>query len=109
MRVLFVPASGSWSFAPQAPPASWAIPVGGDSGLLFLLATTAGSTPVNGEGVVFTVVLDGGVPYVSACMENGQDVVVIPPGTTSIEVTAVKGCNAGPDTTDALVWAVSDT
>ena len=70
-------------------------------------ATTPGSTPVDGTGVVFTVVLDGGAPYISACMENGQDAIIIPPGTPSIEVTAAYNCNGGADITTAEVWAVS--
>lgn len=80
---------------------------GSDGGTVYLQAETLGSSPVNGEGVVFTVVINGGVPYVSACMENGTDTVVVPPGSVSIEVTAVFGCNAGPDPTTATVWAVS--
>lgn len=75
--------------------------------MLYLEATTPGSTPVDGEGIIFTVVIDAGAPYDSPCMENGIDVVVIPPGTTSIEVTAVTGCNAGLDPTGGRVWAVS--
>lgn len=106
MRTLFVPAAGSWSFPPQSPPASW-VP-GSDSGVLYLSATTVGSSPINGEGIIFTVVIDGGAPYNSPCMENGVDTVVIPPGTTSIEVTAVTGCNGGTDPTTGSVWAVSD-
>lgn len=106
MRTLFVPDAGSWSFPPQAPPASWT--PGADGGTIYLLAQTFGSTPVDGEGVIFTVVIDGGAPYVSACMENGLDTVVVPPGSTSIAITVATGCNAGPDTTTPTVWAVSN-
>jgi hypothetical protein len=104
MRTLHVPASGSWSFPPQSPPATW-VP-GADGGNVYLFAQTNGCSP-DGEGVIFTVVIDGGAPYNSACMENGVDVVPIPPGTVSIEITEVKGCNAGPDTTDTQVWGLS--
>ncbi len=105
VRTLFIPAAGTWSFAPQEPPATW-VP-GADGGIIYLEAVTDGSSPVDGDGVIFTVTLDGGVPYVSACMENGQDTVIVPPGTVLIEITAAFGCNAGVDPTMASCWAVS--
>jgi hypothetical protein len=70
-------------------------------------ALTFGSTPVDGQGVIFTVSFDGLVVYTSACMENGVDSFPVPPGTVLIEVTAAFGCNAGVDVTTASAWAVS--
>ena len=105
MRTLFVPASGSWSFPPEEAPVSW-VP-GSDGGELTLDAVTDGSSPVDGEGVIFSVILDGILVYTSACMENGSDTVPVPPGTLTIEVTVVKGCNGGPDETRALVSGVA--
>lgn len=107
-RVQHIPAAGSWSFPPQSAPATFTLPANADGGTLFLQATTPGSTPVDGDGVIFTVVIDGGAPYNSPCMEEGVDTVIIPPLSTTIEVTVVNGCNAGPSPTGTTVWAVSD-
>lgn len=103
MRTLFYPDPLSWSFPPEAAPVAWTLPVGNNGGNITLEAVTAGSSPVDGEGVVFTVDFDGVPAYTSACMENGTDVVVVPPGTLTIDVTVVRGCNAGPDPTEAFV------
>lgn len=103
MRTLFYPDPVSWSFPPENAPVAWNLPVGNNGGSITLEAVTAGSSPVNGEGVIFSVEFDGVLAYTSACMENGQDVVVVPPGTLTIDVTVVRGCNGGPDPTDATV------
>lgn len=107
MRTLFVPTATSWSFPPQSTPAAWALPVGNPGGTVYLQASTFGSTPVDGEGVTFEVSFDGVLAYTSACMENGVDTVPVPPGTLTIDITSVNGCNAGPDVTTNSVWAVS--
>lgn len=82
---------------------TWALPVGNNGGNITLEAVTAGSSPVDGEGVIFDVSFDGVPSYTSACMENGTDIVPVPPGTLLIEVTVVRGCNGGADPTDATV------
>lgn len=104
-RVVHIPSGTSWSFPSEPAPVSWNLPPGNNGGSITLEAVTAGSSPVNGEGVIFTVTLDGGPGafYTSACMENGTDIVPVPPGTLTIDVTVVRGCNGGADPTDANV------
>lgn len=102
-RTQMVPSSGSWSFPDQSPPVSWTLPAGSAGGDISLTAITQGSTPVDGEGVIFQVDVDGAPFYTSACMETGVDIVAIPPGTLTIDVTVTRGCNGGPDVTDASV------
>jgi hypothetical protein len=101
--VLFSPNAGAWSFPSEAAPVFWNLPVGSRAGNITLVATTSGSTPINGDGVVFTVRFDGLIVYTSACMTNGGDMVAVPPGTLTIQVTFVRGCNGGPDTTNPTV------
>lgn len=82
---------------------AWSLPVGNNGGNITLEAVTAGSSPVDGEGVIFSVDFDGVLAYTSACMENGTDIVPVPPGTLTIDVTVVRGCNGGLDATTATV------
>lgn len=103
MRTLFVPSGTSWSFPPESAPVAWNLPVGNNGGNITLTAATSGSTPINGDGVIFSVLFNGVPSYTSACMTNGSDIVVVPPGTLTIGVTFVRGCNGGPDTTNATV------
>ncbi len=104
-RVQFVPSGSTWSFDPESAPVSWAIPAGAGGGLT-LSASTPGSTPVDGEGVIFSVSFNGVPSYTSACMENGTDMVAVPPGTTQIDVTVARGCAGGAvPTTDTVSGA----
>lgn len=102
-RVLFIPSALSWSFPEESAPVSWVLPPGNAGGSITLRAATSGSTPIDGDGVIFTVRFEGLVVYTSACMENGTDIVAVPPGTLLIGVTFVRGCNGGSDTTNAFV------
>lgn len=102
--VQFVPSSTSWFFDPVATPTGVInLPVGNNGGNIYLDASTSGSPPVDGEGVIFSVEFDGIPSYTSACMENGSDTVPVPPGTLTISVTSVSGCNGGFETTQATV------
>lgn len=103
-RVIFCPSAGTWSFGPIfAFPFAYVFPPGNPGGEITLSATTAGSTPVNGQGAQFTVSIDGGGPGAGPCLENGSYTVTIPPGATTLDISVAKGCNGGPDTTDADV------
>ena len=98
-----IPNATSWSFPSEPAPVSWVLPPGNNGGSITLEALTAGSSPVFGEGVIFSVFFDAVLAYTSACMENGTDVVAVPIGTLAIDVTVVRGCNGGTDPTDANV------
>ncbi len=106
-RVLFVPAAGSWSFDPQAPPVTWLLPANAHAGTVFMGATTPGSTPINGTGVIFTITIDGVLAYTSACMETGTDSFPIPANSTSVAVAIASGCHGGSDVTVGSTYAVS--
>lgn len=108
-RVLFVPASGTWSFdTTTALPVTWTLPAAAKAGTVYLTASTVGSTPINGTGVIFTVTIDGVLAYTSACMENGSDSFPIPANTTTVTVAKTSGCHGGSDVTSGSSSAVSD-
>lgn len=107
-QTLFVPSTGTWSFSPATPPVTWTLPAGAKAGTVFMQATTTGSAPVNGTGVIFSVLFDGVLSYTSACMENGTDSVAVPPGVTTVSVSFVSGCHGGVTSTNASASAVSN-
>lgn len=104
MRTLHVPSPTSWSLPPTAAPFTVPLPPDADPGNLIL---TAASDCENGEGIIFTVTLDGGVPIVSPCLTDGTYVVPIPAGTVLIDVAVATGCNAGPCPTTGTGTGVS--
>lgn len=102
-RVLFVPSATTWSFDEQAPPFTWTLPAGNGGGNINLGALTSGSTPLDPQGIIFSVSFDGVLSYTSACMTSGGVTVPVPPGTLSIGVTTATGCNGGVDITTGSV------
>ncbi len=102
-RVLFIPTATTWSFDEQAPPVAWTLPGGNGGGNINLGALTSGSTPLNPQGVIFSVSFDGVLTYTSPCMTSGGVTVPVPPGTLTIDVTMATGCNGGTDVTSGSV------
>jgi len=86
----------------RVPPGVGIIP-GGDPTGLTLTASTTGSSPSDGEGVIFRVFVDGLLFYTSACMENGSDFVIIPVTAAIVTFSRTYGCNGGPDPTTGTV------
>ncbi len=108
-RVLMVPAAGAWSFAIDADqlPFTFAFPAGSKAGgITFTAVNGGGSTPINPQGAIGTIVVDGGAPDSTACLTNGSQTLAVAPGATSVLISVAYGCNAGPDTTVVTVSGV---
>ncbi len=104
-----VPSAGAWSFSIDASqlPFAFAFPTGAKAGdIIFTATSNSGSTPIDPEGVIGSVVIDGGAPLSTACLENGSESIAIPPGSATLVVSAVYGCGAGPDPTTLVVSGV---
>ena len=107
-RVLLVPAVGAWSFSfdEGQMPLTLSLPSGAFAGEVIFTATTYGDTPVDAQGAIGTVVIDGGGPNNTACLENGSQSIAIPANSTTLALSIAKGCNAGPDATTMTISGV---
>lgn len=105
-RVNYIPPSTQWSFGVSFDqlPLTIAVPVGADPGNIHVEAfNQGGSTPIDPEGVIVSVVFDADPPIDTPCLTVGSDDIPVPGGTLSITISAVKGCNAGPDPTGVTI------
>lgn len=109
-RVLMVPSAGSWSFSLSAAdlPVTITLPAGAKHGeVTFTATSTTGSTPIDPQGGIGTVVIDGGAPNNTACLQNGSESIAIPANSTTLAISTALGCHAGPDPTDIVVSGVT--
>ncbi len=107
-RVLLIPAVGAWSFSfdEGQMPLTLTLPAGAFAGDVIFTASTTGDTPVDPQGAIGTVVIDGGAPQNTACLDNGSQAIAIPANTTTIALSIAKGCGAGVDPTTMTISGV---
>ncbi len=108
-RILYVPSPTSWAFAfgEGDLPQTFTLPAGADAGEVIFTASDGGGSPPDPEGVIGTVVIDGGAPIDTACLTVGSESIPIPALSTTVTVSVAKGCNAGPDPTIVEVSGVN--
>lgn len=107
-RVLYVPATGAWSFTVSSLPFTLVLPASAKAGVVtFAMVTTqVGSNPLDPQGAIGHLVVDGGAPTDTACINNGTEDIPVPALATTLTVSVTKGCTGGVDETFVTVSGV---